>query len=83
MKDKAGEIRRRLNQVFQETFDDESIEIFDEMTAADLDEWDSLMHITLVVAVEKEFGLQLNAQEVGQLQNVGQMLKILEERATR
>jgi len=83
MKDKAGEIRRRLNRVFQETFDDESIEIFDEMTAADLDEWDSLMHITLVVAVEKEFGLQLNAQEVGQLQNVGQMLKILEERATK
>jgi len=83
MKDKTGEIRRRLNRVFQETFDDESIEIFDEMTAADLDEWDSLMHITLVVAVEKEFGLQLNAQEVGQLQNVGQMLRILEERATK
>jgi acyl carrier protein len=77
------ELKQRLNEVFRETFDDESLEIYEEMTAQDVQEWDSLMHITLVVATEKEFGLQLNAAEVGQLKNVGEMLDILQERATK
>ena len=76
-------IQSRLNKVFQEVFDDESIVIFEEMTAKDLTEWDSLMHITLVVAVEKEFGMRLNASEVGKLENVGKMLDILVQRCTR
>lgn len=83
MTDRRDDFRNRLNRVFQETFDDESIEIFDDMTADDIDEWDSLMHITLVVATEKEFGLQLDASEVGQLKDVGAMLNILQERATK
>jgi acyl carrier protein len=82
MTDKAA-IRERLNQVFQDVFDDDSIEIFDAMTAADLDEWDSLSHITLVLAVEKEFGLRLNAAQVGTLKNVGEMISLLAQRATR
>jgi len=76
-------VRERLNQVFQDVFDDDSIEIFDEMTAADLDEWDSLSHITLVLAVEKEFGLRLSAAQVGNLKNVGEMIGLLAQRATR
>lgn len=74
------EIRDRLNKVFQETFDDESIEINDETTAADIDEWDSLMHITLVIAVERQFGMQLKADEVGKLKNVGEMVTVILER---
>ena len=76
-------LRQRLNKVFQEVFDDESIQITDAMTANDIEEWDSLMHITLVVATEKEFGLRLNAAEVGKLENVGAMLTIIEERTTK
>lgn len=76
-------IKKRLNNVFQEVFQDEIIEIFDEMSANDIEEWDSLRHIILVLAIEKEFGLQLNAAELGQLKNVGEMLDILEKRATR
>lgn len=83
MNEKREHIRKRLNSVFQEVFDDDEIQIFDEMTAKDIEEWDSLMHITLVVATEKEFGLRLNAAEVGKLQNVGAMLDILVERATK
>ena len=72
-------IRNRLNNIFRDVFDDEKIEIFEEMTAEDIDEWDSLMHVTLVLAVEKEFDIRLNASEIGKLQNVGTMLILLEK----
>jgi acyl carrier protein len=83
MNERRRHIKERLNNIFQEVFDDETIQIFDEMTAKDIEEWDSLMHITLVVSIEKEFGLRLNAAEVGTLENVGAMIAILEERATQ
>jgi len=73
------QIRARLNGVFREVFDDDSIEIFDEMTAKDISEWDSLMHVILVVAVEKEFDVRLNAAQVGEFQNVGEMIAFLEK----
>ena len=72
--------RQRLQEVFREVFDDDSIEIFDAMTADDIEEWDSLMHVTLVVAVEKEFGIRLNAAQVGGLKNVGEFLAVIGER---
>jgi acyl carrier protein len=75
------QIKSRLQSVFREVFDDDSIEIFDAMTAADLTEWDSLNHITLVLAVEKEFSVRLNAAEVGGLANVGEMVALLDGRA--
>ena len=77
------EINKQLQQIFRDIFEDDGIEIFDEMTANDIGEWDSLMHVILVVAIEKEFGLTLNAAEVGNLENVGKMLDILETRATK
>ena len=76
------EITSRLNESFPEVFDDDEIEIFEDMTAEDIDEWDSLNHIVLIVAIEKLFGLKLNAAEVGNLKNVGEFLTLLEERAT-
>ena len=80
---KYEEIKKRLNQVFKEVFDDDDLQIFDEMTANDLEEWDSLMHITLVVSTEKEFGLLLNEKEIGQLDDVGIMIHLLMDRATK
>lgn len=76
------EIVRRLTSVFRDVFDDETIQLSEEMTARDIDTWDSLMHITLVVSVEKEFGVKLNAGEIGKLKNVGEMLSLLAERAS-
>ena len=83
MGERRDQIKQRLNTLFQEAFDDDEIQIFNEMTANDLEEWDSLMQITLVVAIEKNFGLELIASEVGQLKNVGAMIDLLEERATK
>ena len=70
-------IAERLNAVFRDTFDDSSIQIHDEMTAADIDDWDSLQHIVLVLAVEREFKVRLNPAEVGKLENVGKMIDLL------
>jgi len=76
-------VTARLTKVFRETFDDNSIELRDETTAKDIMEWDSLTHIILVLAVEQEFGLSLNAAEIGSLENVGKMLDLLVVKATR
>ena len=75
------EVVRRLAEVFQETFDDPGLEIRDSMTAADVDEWDSLQHIVLVLAVEREFRIRLNPAEVGKLENVGRMIDLLQAKA--
>ncbi len=82
MNDRSA-IINRLTDVFHDIFDDTSIKLRDEMTAKDVEEWDSLNHINLVLAVEKEFGVLLNAAEVGALANVGQMLDLLVARATK
>jgi acyl carrier protein len=75
------EVMRRLAGVFQETFDDPGLELRDTMTAADVDEWDSLQHIVLVLAVEREFHIRLNPAEVGKLENVGRMVDLLQAKA--
>ena len=77
------EVMRRLTEVFQETFDDPGLELSDSMTAADVDEWDSLQHIVLVLAVEREFRIRLNPAEVGKLENVGRMIDLLQAKAGR
>jgi acyl carrier protein len=71
----------RLNSVFCSVFNDDSIKISESTSARDIEEWDSLMHITLIVNVEKEFGVRLKSAEVGKLKNVGELLKILEQRS--
>jgi acyl carrier protein len=81
MGDQRELIKSRLNKVFKEVFDDDSIEIFDDMTARDIEEWDSLMHVVFVVSVEKEFKIKLNAAEVGKLKNVGEILDIIEAKS--
>ena len=80
---KREDIKRRLTSIFQQVFDDDELEISDTTTADDVEDWDSLSHITLVVACEKEFGLKLSPKEIGGLKNVGEMLALLEQRATR
>jgi len=72
-----AEIRERLTDAFREVFDDDSIEIFDAMTATDLEEWDSLNHINLIVAVEGSFGIKFTTKEVSNLANVGEFIALI------
>ena len=73
----AAEIRTRVNDIFRDVFDDPSLEIFDAMTAADVEEWDSLNHINLVVAVERAFKVKFTTKEVSTLANVGEFLALI------
>ncbi len=71
-----------LTSVFHDVFDDDTIVVTPELTAADVDEWDSLRHIRLVAAVEKRFGLSFSAAEIGRLQNVGQLVSLIESKTS-
>ncbi len=75
-----NEIYERLTAVFRDVFDDESIEICDTTTADDIEDWDSIEHITLIGAVESEFKVRFKMGEVSGMKNVGEMVKIIEER---
>ena len=77
------EIKCQLNEIFQDVFDDDDINIQEQTSASDIEEWDSLMHITLVVAIEKKFSLNLNAAEIGNLKNVGEFLDLLQSKLER
>lgn len=69
-----------LDEVFQDVFDDEDIHVGPETTADDIEDWDSLEHINLVVAVENKFGVKFNMGEVVEMKNVGEMVDVILER---
>ena len=71
------EVFVRLNEVFRDVFDDESITVTDVTTADDIEEWDSLEHINLLAAVEQEFGMKFNMGQVVSMKNVGEMADII------
>ena len=71
------EIYERLNNVFRDVFDDDEIVVKPETTSADIEDWDSLEHINLVVAVEQEFGIKFSMLEVTNMDNVGDMVDII------
>ncbi len=75
---KREEIYERLNDVFREVFDDDTISLEDETTAADVDGWDSLMHITLIDAIEDEFDIAFDMKTVVKMKNVGEMVDEIE-----
>lgn len=71
------EVYERLNNVFREVFDDDSIELCDETTSDDIEDWDSFEHINLVVAVEDEFSFKIPMGKVITMKNVGEMVDII------
>ncbi len=70
----------RLNEVFQDVFDDETITVNETTTANDIEDWDSLEHINLVAAVEQEFGFKFTMGQVVTMKNVGEMVDIILEK---
>jgi acyl carrier protein len=70
----------QLNSIFCKVFDDNEIKINPEMTANDIDEWDSLSHVNLVVAIEKHFKIKFKSSEIIRWKNVGQMFEAIKEK---
>ena len=71
----------RLNQVFRDVFDDDELQITRQTTAKDVEGWDSLMHVTLIVNVEKAFKVKFSSTEVASLQNVGELMSLIDARS--
>ncbi len=69
--------------MFRDVFDDETIRVTPNTTADDIDDWDSLEHITLISAVEREFRMKFKMGEISSMKNVGEMARIVMERAKR
>lgn len=74
------ELLERLNNVFRDVFDDDDIVVDENTTADDIEDWDSIEHITLIGAVEDEFGMRFKMGEVSGMQDVGEMISIIKSR---
>lgn len=72
-----AEIYAALAPVFQDVFDDETLVPHAEMTADDVEEWDSLSHIRLILSVEKAFGIRVATGELAQLKTVGDLTRLI------
>ena len=73
----TSEIYQKLTDIFHEVFDDDSIQVHPELKADDVDEWDSLSHIRLVLTAEKAFHVKFSASEIGKLKNVGEFVELI------
>ncbi|MCR4786064.1 MAG: acyl carrier protein [Lachnospiraceae bacterium] len=71
------EVFEEVRKIFRDNFDDEELVIVDETNSKDIEDWDSIEHINLVIAMEKRFGLKFDIGEVGKLANVGEMVDLI------
>ena len=76
------EILDRINKIFQIYFDEESLEVSAETTAHDIEEWDSLAQIGLVLSMEKEFNLRFVPADIERLKNIGEMVALIETKSS-
>jgi len=76
------EILKQLNAIFIDVIDDEEIRLTDDSTANDVDGWDSLTHIQLVVAVEKHFRIRFTSKEIQSWKNVGELMGNIDSKIT-
>jgi acyl carrier protein len=74
------EIDNRLTDIFRMVFEDEDLQLTASTMAADVDGWDSVAHISLIFAVEEEFGFQFSSSELDTIQNVGDMQALIAQR---
>ena len=81
-----NELRSTLQEVFQRVFGDDAIQLRDNMTADDIDGWDSLAHINLIIAVERAFGIKFATAEISRTkepgQNIGSFVRLVEGKAS-
>jgi acyl carrier protein len=75
-----NEIYERLTEIMQDIFDDPDVVATPDLTADDVEAWDSLSHIRLVLAIEKAFKVKFAASEVGEVKDVGEMVNLVKSK---
>ena len=73
-------VREKLNLVFRELFDNEMLTISEETTASDIEEWDSLANINLILMVEEMFRIKISTKELSRFDNIGYLMNIIYEK---
>ncbi|MEY8377264.1 acyl carrier protein [Lachnospiraceae bacterium 56-18] len=73
-------VKEKLQYIFREVFEDDDIILQEDMTAEDIEDWDSLTHIQLIENIEVEFGITFTLQEVTKLNNVGEFIDLTEQK---
>jgi acyl carrier protein len=74
----SPEIYEKLTLIFRDLFDVPELVLTPQLTAEDVDGWDSLNHIRLILSIQRTFGLKFSALETGQLKNVGALVQLIE-----
>lgn len=72
--------KQTLELIFKDVFDDEDITINDETTADDIEDWDSLTHIQLIVEIEQKFQIKFTIEEIKNAKNVGEFIQIIDRK---
>ena len=75
-----AELLKTLEEIFQDVFGDENLTIREDMNSNDIEEWDSLTHISILAAVQDEFGISFVMDEIVAMKNVGDMVSAIEEK---
>ena len=75
-----SEILKQINEIFVDTLDNEDVVVEEQTQATDVEEWDSLTHIQLVVAIEKHFKIRFTSKEIQSWNNVGEMMDCIQEK---
>jgi acyl carrier protein len=76
-----AQIYSRLTTIFEDVFDETSIEVTPGLSAKDVDGWDSLTHLRLLLTIEKAFKIKFSTSEIGKLENVGDLVALIKARA--
>ena len=71
-------IYQQLTMILRDVFDDETLVARPDLTADDVDEWDSLSHLRLITTVQKGFGVKFSAAETGNLGNIGDLARLIQ-----
>ena len=74
-------VYERLTTIFRDVFDDDELELKPELTAKDVDGWDSLTHLRVILSAEQAFRVKFTTSEIGKLQNVGDLANLIQVRA--
>ncbi|MBR0171616.1 MAG: acyl carrier protein [Lachnospiraceae bacterium] len=74
------EVFEKVNEIFRDVFEDDTIVVTDITTAADIEDWDSYEHINLINAIEQTFSMKFTMGQVVSMKNVGEMVDILMEK---
>lgn len=70
-------VAEKVQEIFRDVFDDDTLVITDLTNSDDIEDWDSLEHISLIMSMEKEFDMKFDIKEVGKLENVGGMIDLI------